>query len=274
MKNFLFHAPSYDLDELVFEGRNKAYGAYDLRLHAGDFMKKSLLISMLIFSLTIGVGYLLTQTTSAPSKIPMRKVVATFQPIEEPITPKTKKSIPPATAPEKKIKTYNNQLPTPVDVPKMELKQTTIPKDAKPGLSNKEGIVAPPQYLPPLPPPKATSETEGVSKGQPSNVPFTKVDEQAKFIGGLDAFRQEIANNFDTSIFYDLEGTVTTMVTFIVEKDGTLSHVKATGTSEIYNEEAVRTVKSIHKKWSPALIDGQPVRSYFQIPITMKISEF
>ena len=65
------------------------------------------------------------------------------------------------------------------------------------------------------------------------------------------------------------EGTLKTTVTFIVERDGSISDVKASGSNSDFNSEAVRTVKSIKSKWVPAKINGQPVRQRFRLPLTM-----
>lgn len=65
------------------------------------------------------------------------------------------------------------------------------------------------------------------------------------------------------------EGTLKTEVTFVVEKDGTLTQVKANGSNADFNREAEATVKGIKTKWTPGKVNGQPVRSRFRFPITM-----
>lgn len=65
-----------------------------------------------------------------------------------------------------------------------------------------------------------------------------------------------------------IEGTV--LVEFIVEKDGSVSHVNVK-VPLFYDcdEEAVRIVKSM-PKWNPAKIQGEPVRCYYQVPIVFR----
>ena len=101
------------------------------------------------------------------------------------------------------------------------------------------------------------------------NTPATKVDVQAGFNGGIDSFRSKVVQNFSTA---DFEGTgelMKTTVTFIVEKDGTISNVKATGSDRDFNAEAERTIRTIKGKWTPAKLNGEHVRSYFKFPISM-----
>ncbi|SEM46868.1 protein TonB [Chryseobacterium taichungense] len=76
-------------------------------------------------------------------------------------------------------------------------------------------------------------------------------------------------NNFDGSGF-ESGDVMRTTITFIVEKDGTISGIKADGKDADFNSEAMRTIRSIKGKWVPAKINGQPVRSYFKFPISMK----
>ena len=62
-----------------------------------------------------------------------------------------------------------------------------------------------------------------------------------------------------------IQGTV--FVSFVVEKDGSISNILAEGdVGGGLGEEAVRVIKAM-PKWNPGLIDGYPIRSQFVIPI-------
>ena len=58
-------------------------------------------------------------------------------------------------------------------------------------------------------------------------------------------------------------------VSFIVEKDGTVSNVKVVRSVPELDGEAVRVVKS-SPKWTPGIKDNSPVRVSFVIPINFK----
>lgn len=99
---------------------------------------------------------------------------------------------------------------------------------------------------------------------------YDRVDQQAEFAGGLEKFRNLFYNNFDNSSVKN-EGILKTTVTFVVEKDGSISDVKASGPDYDFNRESERTIKSIKGKWNPAKINGYPVRSRFRFPVTINI---
>lgn len=99
---------------------------------------------------------------------------------------------------------------------------------------------------------------------------YEDVDQLPEFPGGVNSFRSKVNNSFDTSMMKGNEGQVKTEVSFIVEKDGSISDVKASGTNQDFNAEAVRTVKTIKNKWAPAKINSQAVRYRFSLPLTMQ----
>ena len=97
----------------------------------------------------------------------------------------------------------------------------------------------------------------------------TTVDEEADYDnGGLNGFRVKVAENFDIEAVQG-EGVLTTTVKFVVETNGTVSQVKATGSNADFNREAERVVRSI-KGWKPAKKGGVNVRSYYSLPLKMK----
>ena len=78
-------------------------------------------------------------------------------------------------------------------------------------------------------------------------------------------------SNFDTSVVGSESGEVIkAVVTFVVERDGTISNIKAAGANADFNKEAEKVIKSIKGKWNPAKLGGQNVRSYFRFPISMQ----
>ena len=53
---------------------------------------------------------------------------------------------------------------------------------------------------------------------------------EANFAGGIDGFRNKVLSNFDTSVVGSESGEVIkAVVTFVVERDGTISNIKAVG---------------------------------------------
>lgn len=117
--------------------------------------------------------------------------------------------------------------------------------------------------LPPAPTTKINTLTTN-----PNEI-YTDVDESADFVnGGFRNFKTQIKNNFQIDKMHET-GKFETSVHFIIEKDGTISDIKASGKNESFNKETVRAILRIKDKWNPGKIKGQKVRSHFGLPFTM-----
>ncbi|MES2378568.1 MAG: energy transducer TonB [Bacteroidota bacterium] len=98
---------------------------------------------------------------------------------------------------------------------------------------------------------------------------YFKVDEQPSFPDGAKAFVRFLSSNIKYTKQMKLtqvQGKV--IVQFIVEKDGSLTNIKAIkGPGGGTSEEAVRVMQK-SPKWQPGIKDGKPVRVQFAAPIT------
>ncbi|MDR6517030.1 energy transducer TonB [Chryseobacterium camelliae] len=264
------------LDEIVFENRNKEYGAYDLRSQYPKLLTKSFIIGTALF-LVAALSpfiYLTIQRLNAPEKQEVKAdLVEVIQ--EDKIIEQPKEEEPPPPPPpkeEEKIEIIQNVVPEPVKAPKLETPPPPISKqlETTTGLVNQEGVKAP-AYTPPPPPPSTGTRTSTAEvKPQVSDTQvYTEVEQTAEFPGGINSFRSKVSSNFDGSAMNGDEGTVKAEVTFVVERDGSITDVKASGKNSDFNAEAVRTIKSIKNKWTPAKINGQAVRYRFRLPLTM-----
>lgn len=264
----------YDLtlDEIVFENRNKEYGAYDLRTTYPKLLTRSFLIGTAFF-LLLAVSpliYLKIQQMNAKEKTEVDANLVNILE-EEPIIEQPKEEEPPPPPPpkeEEKQEVIQNVVPEPKRVPKIETPPPPITQqlETTTGLQNQEGVKTP-TYTPPPPPPSTGKSTTAEVKPVTNEV-YESVDQSAEFPGGINSFRSKFQNNFDSGNL-EGEGTLKTEVTFVVEKDGTLTQVKTNGSNADFNREAEATVKGIKTKWTPGKVNGQPVRSRFRFPITM-----
>ena len=90
---------------------------------------------------------------------------------------------------------------------------------------------------------------------------------------GLAVFKNTIVKNFRSrKISSNLEKEFCE-ITFVIERDGTMTEIKASGTNESFNTEALRAVSKTTQKWVPAEIDGEKVRYRFRIPLTISINK-
>jgi TonB family protein len=103
---------------------------------------------------------------------------------------------------------------------------------------------------------------------------FTVVEAQPEFEGGINGFRSYIANEIKYPLQArqaGVEGRVD--VQFVVEKDGSLSEVKALkGIGAGCDEEAVRVLQNA-PLFKPAAQNGKPVRVRMVVPITFELNE-
>ncbi len=99
---------------------------------------------------------------------------------------------------------------------------------------------------------------------------FSVVEQSAEFPGGYLALRRLFKEKLNTSEFVtDISGAKTE-ISLTIEKDGSISDVKAEGLSIEFNNEAIKTMKSIRTKWTPALINGIKVRSIYKTKFNMR----
>lgn len=274
MKNLLLSLRKNDLDEVVFANRNKSYGAYVLRNEYSNQLTKALFLGVAIFASLSSFPLIISAFQTKPEitdLVPIGPII--LDNVDIPDRPQSQPNI---EVPQ--IKTVANPEVTPVreirkDKPlptKKDFEGAAIGTETKAGT---ETILA---VAPPISvgPPSATNH-------QPVSLPAAaedpdklinqnEADVAADFKGGINAFREKVAQGFDTSSV-DQTGMVSATINFVVEKDGSISNIKITGTNSDFNQEAERTIKSIKTKWTPAQLKGKAVRSSFRMPISMRI---
>lgn len=271
-KNFFTYDPHQALNEVVFEKRNKEYGAYALRNEANVFLKKALFIGVGLFGLLAMTPLLINTLKPKAAKTPvfvpinLKNVDRPDDRIEKP----EPRVIPPKAPVQ--VKTQSLTPPTPT---RDAVKEETINQkvdDAVISTTTTPGVAVnnPNQHV--------TAGTENgkeivketPAKPNPNDI-IRDVDVEADFIGGVNAFRTKVLQNFDSSVVENETGEVVkAVVTFVVERDGTISNIKVSGTNTDFNKEAEKTIKGIKGKWNPAKFQGENVRSYFRFPISMQ----
>ncbi|MEC5394340.1 energy transducer TonB [Bergeyella sp. RCAD1439] len=277
MRNW-FRNSDFNLDDIVFEGRNKRYGAYAIRRDSENIMAKSMFFGVALFVSAAAIPFvynqLKTPTSLATPDLSGNHDLHQIDLIDKVILP------PPATAPQKQEsrKVFNSTVPTPTKtVNKVEQPsaKTSDYDKAVAGLENQEGVEKPSSSHSPIVTPGISDLPVVPTATPPAPAPaddnlYTKVDVEAAYKGGIDLFRNRVMNGFDVSAFSGSGEVLKTTIIFVVEKDGRISSVKAEGPDEAFNREAERTIRKIKGTWTPAKIDGQSVRSYFRFPISMK----
>lgn len=109
-----------------------------------------------------------------------------------------------------------------------------------------------------------------------TNQIYDIVEQDAEFPGGTDSLRRYIIDNIrmDSIIgFTDNDMYNKVFVRFVVNREGIVERATIDRASDYCppcNKEALRLVRSM-PKWSPGLLNGQPVAMYFRLPIIFSI---
>lgn len=96
----------------------------------------------------------------------------------------------------------------------------------------------------------------------------TQADKVPEFPGGIDAFHRKFADNMD--IIDVKTNKINTRVYFIVEKNGYVRYVAATGDDKKHSEAAEIAIRRMFVKWKPATINNEPVRYLYSFPLSLK----
>ena len=264
---------SADILDLVFENRNKDYGAYELRKTYNRRITRALIITASVALLAL-IGSVLASSLKGNTDKKFKQQEINLADVKQ----EEKKIIPPPPPPPK------------VEPPKVEMKQFTPPvikkdeevenppppqeelKDAKIDVVNQEGIkddnIATPVAI------DEGKQIVEEKKEDDENKIFDKVEIEASFPGGDSKWRQYLERNANGQVATDNgapEGTYTTVVQFVVDKEGNISDVKSlTNHGYGMEEEAMRVIKK-GPKWSPAVQNGRQVKAYRKQPITFQV---
>ncbi|EKT4499409.1 energy transducer TonB [Flavobacterium psychrophilum] len=240
--------------ELVFEGKNKEYGAYQLRQENGKTTMKAFFSAIALISGIALLPVVLSSFTKKPVIVAIPTMYCPITPVnlqpkkEEPKTPKT------------------NAIP--VVVKKQDAPKTEIP-ETKPTNNNTTKTGNNPE----------TGNTNTGGGGEiilpiekPINDPFSPetLDRNPNFPGGINEFLKTVGKKFTTPEL-DEEKTIKILVYFVVERDGTLSNITVPDNPGFgLDIEAIRVLKAIKTKWEPGIYKGKPVRTSYSLPIVVK----
>jgi periplasmic protein TonB len=264
---------SADILDLVFEGRNKDYGAYQLRKTYNKRILKALIITGSVALLALLGSFLASKLEGDTKELKIKEV--TIQEIKQEDKPE-----PPPPPP-----------PKPPDPPKIEMAKFTPPKIVK-----DEEVQEPPPEQKELEKAKIDVQNqEGVKdegivtpvdldqgkqiieeKKEDENRIFEKVEIEASFKGGDAAWKKYLERNLNPNVGPDNGapiGVYTVYVQFVVSKDGSISDVKAlTNHGYGMEQEAIRVIKK-GPSWTPAVQNGRSVNAYRKQPITFQVTD-
>jgi len=256
--------------ELVFENRNKGYGAYELRQHYASNMVRAMGITFSGLTLFFVAGILFHHQ---PALI-RHPVVEIVHPVT--ITPQL---IKPETPPAPKQPSKPDVAPTATTrfVPPVVVSEQHHTEEM-PDVTAIVGAIG-------------TTTTKGklgtntpVDLGNDLGPATPAIDDKVHTIDGLDvmptpdggeaAWNKFLSRNLRfPNEAQDARVSGRVILSFVIEKDGKLLNIVVEkGAGYGFDEEALRVLK-MAKAWKPGMQNGQPVRVRYMIPINFQLSE-
>jgi protein TonB len=261
-----------DLIDIIFDDRNKEYGAYALRKGYDNRMMTALgtgLLLVVIFIVATAAGKKKeVKEPDIPKKEEMlfRTVVMPMEKIKAPEAPKE----PVKQKPVKKRATIkyttppvikkDNAVTTPM-VPNKELDNKDIAAKTEAGKTADKVVVTDKPAI-------VTSTGTGTAGSGASQPDFVAEEKDPEFPGGTLALRQFLSRNLDTP--EDLENGEKKLVRikFQVGKDGTVTAFEiVTSAGNEFDSEVVRVCKKM-PRWKPAVQNGINVPVSYVLPVT------
>jgi len=253
--------------DILFEGRNKNYGGYELRTHYANRARKAT-------ALVILGAFVCSTIPLIASKISGEHIVR-FTPVERVIKlehlPEKPEDIPIIPPPPAQQLVAIIADPIPVVVPDQQADQNPPPsmedlKGKDIGITTTVGV-----------PGDVSMDTKGTSGTNNTlvDIPTTPppiprmVDQMPVFNGDLDKYLRDNSRYPDESRISGESGTV--YVEFVVNEDGRVSNASVVKSAYAnLNAEAIRVVSAM-PKWKPGKQNGVPTKVYFRLPITFTL---
>lgn len=255
---------SADILDIIFEGRNKEYGAYELRK-----TYRNRLIIAIVATLLVCLVFLIASIISNMKSNNKSELVVQDVNLEDLKQEEQKPEPPPPPPPPKeeppKVEITKFTPPKIVEDAKVEekneIKEVEKLDDSKIGTINQEGIKDQGILAPPVEE-KGTGAEAPKQETEDYDKEFTSVQMEAQFPGGLPAWKRFLERNLNQNTLEENgapPGKYSVIVSFRVDKDGSITEVKAEndpgyGTAA----EAVRVIKK-GPKWTPAQQNGRAV---------------
>ncbi|MDE5744584.1 MAG: energy transducer TonB [Paramuribaculum sp.] len=266
--------------DIIFEGKNKEYGAYQLRQESNARHNKAMIVIIIVLAIVAALAFLVNTVIKAAEARPEdqgEQVLAELVTADEP-----------EPEPEEEQQRIEEQQP---EVIKEELLNTVksaeiaiVPDDQAEEIKSQDEMKEDDRAI------GAVNEDRGVDdiinaqehkdvvvveEKKPEhddNYVFESVEQNAAFPGGDAALLKWLADHMNypqTALDNGVQGTV--RVRFVVKKDGTVGDAKVLKPVDpALDKEAIRVVKAL-PKFIPGKMNGHAVNCYFTVPVKFRI---
>ncbi len=252
-----------DFDDLIFENRNKAYGAYKLRKNYSSNVIFGLIIAISIACFTIISSYLI-EVSSGKVVFGGNRYLQSTMDILEP--PEEELYIPPASPPELRKMQESIKYIAPEVADTLILNKNAL-------ATNDEILTFSEDTLQQTGATGTGDEIFLAYFGTGSDDSNVLVEVMPAFMGGgISKFQEWIKKRTiypQEAIDNRISGTV--ILTFIIEKDGSVNNITLLKRVHPILDNEVLKVISESPKWSPGRQRGQPVRIRYILPVSFSL---
>lgn len=268
--------------DLIFEGRNKQYGAYKLRTQTGKRNVKAIITIAILAALCIILFYIkagydayqaahaknenvteisaLNQPKKKEAKVERKVQVEEKKEVVKEVKSSIKFTAPVIkkdadVKPEEEMKTQDQIMQTNTAIGALDVK----------GNSDQGEILKVTQRV-------ETEPVKAEPKPEVENKVFDVVEQMPSFPGGPSALMQYLSSNIKYPVVAQENGVQgRVVVSFVVERDGSITDVQvARSVDPSLDREAQRVVRSM-PKWIPGKQNGQAVRVKYNVPVAFRL---
>ncbi len=268
--------------DLIFEGRNKEYGAYKLRTQTGKRNFKAIITIAILAALCIILFYIkagydayqaahaknenvteisaLNQPKKEEAKVERKVQVEEKKEVVKEVKSSIKFTAPVIkkdadVKPEEEMKTQDQIMQTNTAIGALDVK----------GNSDQGEILKVTQRV-------ETEPVKAEPKPEVENKVFDVVEQMPSFPGGPSALMQYLSSNIKYPVVAQENGVQgRVVVSFVVERDGSITDVQvARSVDPSLDREAQRVVRNM-PRWIPGKQNGQAVRVKYNVPVAFRL---
>ena len=257
--------------QLIFEGKNQAYGAYKMRANSTKRHNLAMLAVLVIALIGFTIPTLVKLAT--PKQKEVMTEVTTLSKLAEPEIKQEEMKREPVAPPPPALKS-SIKFTAPVIKKDEEVHEDNEIKSQEELTSTKVAIS--------IADVKGNDEANGkdiadlkqvVTQAEPEpEKVFDMVEQMPTFPGGQQELMSYLGKNIKYPTIAQENGTQgRVIIQFVVERDGSITDVRvARGVDPYLDKEAVRVVKSM-PKWIPGKQNGKAVRVKFTVPVMFRL---
>jgi protein TonB len=268
--------------DIIFENRNKGYGAYELRRHYNQRLSISMAIVFSIVGILIAISAiskLFSHHSAVVNPFSNRGTTTVVELLRDPQKPKEPEKV---KSPEKKKSLNQSKLKEVQYTNRFKYEQNTLmPPPTQLQLMNhlisnktdSSGIntVGNRPFIPkPLEPVTGEGTISVVDANPVSN---SRVSEPASFPGGNEALIRFLQRNLKVPSELEAGESKRVVASFVVKADGSIEALDIKNSAgKSFDQEVIRVI-GLMPKWKPARLGDRSVAVYFSLPVVFTVSE-